>query len=509
MSASSSEPLTVAVAAPHSDAIDAATGAVAAGGNALDAALAAAAVLTVVYPHQCSLGGDLLAVVHDGSGAATAVLSAGAAPAAIDVATLGRDKRMPRQGPHTVTVPGAVAGWQALADLGAALPLRSALERARDVAAEAIVVSDGLARSLRERREAVVGDEGLRTVFAPDGEPVAAGDIVAQPALATTLEQLVEDPDAFYRGSVAERLVDALRSRGGHHTAADFADHRAVVEPALERTVHGVTWWTVPPPGPGAVFVRLLPVALGGAGDADLLEACLVASNVRDRLLGDPRTGPIDVAALMGVGGVPSGGTVCSDDSGDTVAVTAADSAGRTVTLIQSVYQAFGSGILDPATGIVLHNRGSAFSTDAASPARVAPGSRPPHTLCPVVATTPTGAVALGCQGGRAQPWILAQLAADAVRDQIDPAHLLDRGRWVIGSVELAQPELTLVAEPAVDAVVDAAAARGLPVVRHPGRYDGAGHVQLVRRIASRHGATFDGASDPRADGRFVVVSRS
>ena len=172
-----------------------------------------------------------------------------------------------------------------------------------------------------------------------------------------------------------------------------------MVEPALEREVSGVTWWSVPPPGPGAILLRVLPVALGGGGPADLLDACLAASDARDRLLGDPHTGPVDVDALMqGTSRGTGTASMSADDSGDTAAVVAADSEGRTVTLIQSVYQSFGSGILDPMTGIVLHNRGSAFSTDPRSPARVAPG-RPPHTLCPTIAATSAGVVALGCQG--------------------------------------------------------------------------------------------------------------
>jgi gamma-glutamyltranspeptidase/glutathione hydrolase len=508
VSASSGAPTTVALAAPHSLAVDAAIAAVAAGGNALDAALAAAAMLTVVYPHQCSLGGDLLAVIVDGSGSASSVISAGAAPAAIDVAMLGALPRMPRQGPHAVTVPGVVAGWKALAGLGAALPLAWALERARDAAGHGTVVSDGMARALRERRNAVVADEGLRSVFASSGEPAVSGDRVDQPALAATLDLLAEDVDSFYTGAVADRLVEALQSRGGCHSAGDFAHHVAVVEPALERDVGGVTWWSVPPPGPGAILLRVLPVALGGGCTADLLDASLAASEARDHLLGDPRTAPVDVDALMqGTRRGTGTGSMSADDSGDTAAVVATDSEGRTVTLIQSVYQSFGSGILDPMTGIVLHNRGSAFSTDPRSPARVAPGSRPPHTLCPTIAATSAGVVALGCQGGRAQPWILAQLARDAIDRDTRPKQLLARSRWVIGAEELGQADLSLVAEPGLGETVAAATARGVPVVRHSRRVDEAGHVQLVRRFDEDHGVRFDGASDPRADGRFVVTS--
>lgn len=502
---------TVAVAAPHPDAVDAATDAFEAGGNAIDAALAAAAVLTVVYPHQCSLGGDLIAVFHDarrGDGPAVAITSAGAAPAGIDVAGLRAGGSMPRQGPQTVTVPGVVAGWQTLAAMGAALPLRSALERARGVAAQPMMVSEGLARALASRRDAVLADDGLRRVFAPTGELVGAGQTVTQPALAATLEALVVDPSDFYRGPIAEKLVEFLAARGGAHTLDDFAGHETVVEPALEVAAGGGRWWAAPPPSQGALFLRLLSTVFGDGSHAELLDACIRAAEVRDLHLGDPRAGAVDVAALLGVGTAGGGGTVASaDDSGDTVAITAADDQGRTVTLIQSVYQTFGAGIADPATGIVLHNRGAAFSLDPASPAALAPRSRPPHTLCPVIAATDGAVMALGCQGGRAQPWILAQLAADAVRADTDLGDLLGRGRWLIGAVEVGEPELTVVTEPGTDEVAAAADERGLPVRRHDARIDSAGHVQLVRRTDRPDGPRFDGASDPRADGSMVVVS--
>jgi gamma-glutamyltranspeptidase len=225
---------------------------------------------------------------------------------------------------------------------------------------------------------------------------------------------------------------------------------------------------------------------------------------VRQAQLGDPRRAPVDVAAMLSPRTVsdeadlPRAGRAL----GDTVAVTAADTDGTVVTLIQSVYQLFGSGILDPETGVVLHNRGSAFSTDPAHPAFVGPGLRPPHTLLPVIAQTDDLVLGLGCQGGSAQPWILAQVVRELLDPDADPATTLGRPRFVVGARDLGHEVMTLVAEPGVPLAEAAAHALGLPVARTDGLIDDAGHVQAVRLHTD---GRLDSASDPRADGRADV----
>ena len=500
---------TTAVAAPHPVAVAAAAAAVRRGGNAIDAALAAAAVLTVVYPHQCALGGDLIALVRvpDQNGA-TAVLSAGAQPAGLDINALA-GVPMPRRGIQTVTVPGAVAGWSALAGLGAALPLSDALTAAAVLARNGIEVSAGLGRGLTEQRSVVLADPGLRAVFAPAGEIAGPGDVIRQPALAATLSELADDPHSFYHGPVAARLAAGLAALGGDHTAADLAAHRPEVVPALERRDDAGRWWVAPPPSQGALLLGVLPVALAtgrAAAAADPLVAeCVRAMAVRDRELGDPRGGAIDVGAMIdlavygGVQSPPSGRAL-----GDTVAISAVDADGLAVCLIQSVFQTFGAGLLEPGTGIVLHNRGAAFSTDPRSPGALRPGTRPPHTLCPAIFAGTDRLVALGCQGGRAQPWILAQVAADLVAGEIPPAQVLARPRWVVGARDLGHERTVLMAEPGVARAVAAAAALGLPVIQAAGPADEAGHVQAA--VLDTRGRVLHAATDPRADGRATVI---
>lgn len=461
----------IAVAAPHPSAVDAAAMAVAAGGSAVDAALAAAAALTVVYPHQCSLGGDLVALLHLPGGEVRAVLSIGAAAMSVDVESLrAEDSRMPAQGALSVTVPGVVAGWRALAEIGGArLGLAAPLRYAAGLAEDGVAVSPGLARAVTARRGVIQADPGLRELLTVDGVPRT---VLRQPRLAVTLTELATEPDSFYRGAVARQLVDFLRGSGSELSTEDFAAHEPEVAEPLTAELAGVQWYVAPPPTQGVV---LLAVLRGLAETTDLIGLCRRANADRDRSLGDPRT----VAA------------------GDTVAVTAVDSDGLGVSLIQSVYQSFGAGICDPATGIVLHNRGSAFSLLPGHPAGLGPGRRPPHTLCPAIGRSADVLIAVGCQGGRAQPQILAQTAPDLVR-AADMAAVLALPRWVVGARDLGYPVETLLAEPGARLSVTP----GIPVDRVAGPVDEAGHVQVARKVRER----LDAASDPRADGAAVVL---
>ncbi|GAB7047107.1 gamma-glutamyltransferase [Catenuloplanes indicus] len=496
----------VAVAAPHPAAIEAARAVVAAGGNAFDAALAAAAALTVAYPHQCSAGGDLVAIVRPAGGDAQAVLSIGAAAAAVDVDALrAAGERMPFGGPQTVTVPGVVAGWASIAALGASLPLAALLEPAVTLADGGVPVSPGLHRAILGRLDGVRADPGLSALLLdPEtGEPVT---VLVQPALARTLRQIGANWRSFYRGHLAHRLADGLAALGSPLTAADLAAHRAEVTTPLTSTIGDVTWSAAPPPVQGPTFLAIAGSAVTDASGIALLTDARRAQLARDALLGDPRTGPIDLdGLLLRTGESFAGADGGPKPAGDTVAVTAVDVDGNAVTLIQSVFQSFGSGLLEPGTGLVLHNRGSSFSLDPAHPARIAPGARPPHTLCPTLATTPHGDVAaLGCQGGRSQAWILAQVAP-AVLDATDLAGLLARPRWIIGAREIGREVPTLLLEPGTpgaDALTRTAEGLDLVVDTTAGPHDDAGHIQVARLA----GDTLAAASDPRADGLAAVV---
>ena len=450
------------------------------GGNALDAALATAAALTVVYPHQCTIGGDLIAVVRTPDGQVRAVLSIGAAAAEFDVAGL---TRMPTYGPLSVTVPGVVAGWAAIAGLGARLGWDEWLAPAIGLARDGVGYSDGLSRAIREAASRVAADPGLAEVFGRDR--------LVQPALAESLEQIAGDWRSFYRGSLGERLALGLAKLGSPLTAADLAAHQAEIVEPLTTRAYGASWFAAPPPSQGATFMAVL-------GSADLLRDAQDARLAREALLGDPRTAPVDMDGLLLRRDRQSAPIEPGPPAtGDTVAVTAVDSDGTAVTLIQSVFGEFGAGLLDPGTGIVLHNRGSLFRLDPAHPARLTPGSRPPHTLCPAIAVRDDTVLALGSQGGLSQPWILAQVAIDAL-DGADPNAAVARPRWILGETDL----ILETGVPDADRLAAEAAALGLGVTTVPAPHDRAGHVQMARL----RGTTLDAASDPRADGSAVLV---
>jgi oxamate amidohydrolase len=524
----------VAVAAPHGLAVEAATEAVAEGGNAIDAALAAAALLVVAYPHQCALGGDLTALVRDPGGEVTAVLSLGAAPAAVDVEALRAEgERMPKQGALAVTVPGIVAGWSEVAGLGATLGLRAPLLRAAAAAAEGIAVAPGLERAIIDRAEAVEADPGLRAAFTADGAGLKAGATLRQPELAATLEQLAHDPTQMYAGEIAAALVAFLQDGGSAMSTADFAAHAVERPEPLTQTEGEVTWWAAPPPSQGATLLALLgPSAvdltgapmtavdltgdIGGLGrpHGGPLARGRAAQAARAAYLGDPRGGAIDIDAMLHPADAPAAAPP-PRGTGDTVAITAVDDEGRSVALIQSVFQTFGAGLLEPRTGIVLHNRGSAFSLVPGHPAEIGPGRRPPHTLCPLLgervveeeggASAPPVRAAIGCQGGSAQPLILSQVAAAAV----DPDAALDaalaRPRWVVGDRELGYENETVLVEPGAEAALGAELdlADALPLVTGAAREDRCGHVQIARDLGA---GKLEAAADPRADGRGVVT---
>jgi gamma-glutamyltranspeptidase len=540
----------VAVAAPHRLAVDAATEAIAEGGNALDAALAAAALLVVAYPHQCALGGDLTALVRDPDGEVTAVLSLGAAPAAVDVEALrALGERRPKGGALAVTVPGIVAGWGELADLGATLGLRAPLLRAAAAAADGVEVVPGLERAIAERLDVVLADPGLRGVFTRDGEPKVAGDTLRQPELALTLEALAHDPSQMYSGEIAAAIVAFLQEGGSAMTTDDFAAHAAERPEPLTQTEGDVTWWAAPPPAQGATALALLgahpsavdltgaapsavdltsaiggvgrpPAAGGGVGrpHGGPLARARAAQAARTRLLGDPRGGEIDVEGLIHPAVEPAGAAP-PRGAGDTVSITAVDDEGRSVALIQSNFQTFGAGLLEPRTGVVLHNRGSYFSLVPGHPAEIAGGRRPPHTLCPLLgeraaagspddgASAPEVRAAIGCQGGSAQPLILSQVAAAAVDPEASLDAALGAPRWVVGDRELGYEAETVLAEPGAEAQLqpELAAAGAPPLVMGAAREDRCGHVQIARVLGA---GKLEAAADPRADGAGVVTNR-
>ena len=482
-------PRRLAIACPERRATAAGEAAFAAGGNAIDAALAAATTLAVTYPHNCGAGGDLFAVVRRPGRDPVALNASGPAARAVSAADQRtRGRRMPLSGPDPITVPGAVAGWGALHALGAARPWADAFAAAVAAAEDGFPIPRTLAVALTEHPDVAalldVEDDALR-----------------QPALARTLRALAaHGPRELYEGETAARLAAGLQARGSRIDAADLEAFAPEETAALTARFRGLDLFTAPPNSSGVLLLQAL-AALDRAPRQDLgTLARLLRAGMAQRAatLADPRHVPFDRAAWLGDErldalardhAVPEAGAPAT---GDTIAIVAADDSGLAVSLIQSLFGGFGARVLEPETGILLHSRGAAFSLEPGHPNELAPGKRPAHTLLPLVVER-DGELAgvLGTMGGQAHAQFMAQVLLHLL-DGDDAATAVARPRWVVGGIDPDRAVTEVQAEPGVPA--DDLRAAGFDVTSLPARSEHLGHTQAVWRL--------EAGSDPRADGR-------
>ncbi|MCW3047721.1 MAG: Gamma-glutamyltransferase [Solirubrobacterales bacterium] len=511
-----------AIATPHVDASRTGAEVLASGGNAIDAALAAAAVLTVAYPHNCALGGDLFALVRRPDGGVLSVNASGPAGAGVDARALRAavGATMPVTGPHTVTVPGMVAGWGALHGLGASRPWHRHLERATELAAEGVAVADGLADAISES-PGVRADPGMAAVFTRAGTPLRADELVRQPALACTLGRLAADgPRAFYDGELADTLAAGLARAGCAVTAADLRAYDPVVEPPLRRSFAGVEVLTSAPNSSGVLLLQALaalealaPADPLGADAGQLASILRSGSAQRDRMLADPAFVAFDREQWLGERRieelvtearhgltdpeVPLSGT---RPDGDTVAVVTVDADGGAVSLIQSLYHSFGAQILEPVTGVLFHNRGASFSLDPGHPNALGPRRRPAHTLMPVMARREERLLGvLGTMGGRVQAQIHVQVLLRLL-EGATPQDAVDAPRWVVGALEAGEQDGTVRIEEGVESDAQRALrVPGLTPLSVPRGSDDVGHAQAI--WTEREPAA---GSDARADGMAI-----
>jgi oxamate amidohydrolase len=506
-----------AIATPHTLATEAGVAAYRRGGNAVDAALAAAATLSVVYPHMVSIGGDALALLHTPDGRIAGLNGSGAAPAATSPEVLGGE--MPLTGPGTVTVPGAVRTWDSLSQ-AARLPLAAALEAAIVHASEGVPVAGSLARGLEEHAAALAHDPGARDVLFRDGALLREGESLVQPALARSLEAIAAlGAEAFYGPQVGGALVEGLRALGSPMTLDDLREHQTDRVEPLSGQFGPDEVLTLPPNSQGYLLLQALAALeqLGAGADplgrdaAILAELFRLGSLDRDLHLADPRVADVPLERLLspehtgrllerareGVSAVwpePTG-----RPGGDTVAVVAADAEGNAVSLIQSIFHSFGAKILEPRTGIVCHNRGAFFTLDPSSPNVLAPGKRPAHTLMPVLVRRDGRLVGVhGTMGGKAQAQIHTQLMLRTARGE-DAASAVSAPRWVVGGLDAGDPSDLVLAESRVHTeTLEHLAGSGMRVVTLGEVDETVGHSVMIRIAPD---GALSAASDPRADG--------
>lgn len=495
-----------ALATPHVLATEAGTCILRDGGTAIDAAIAAAAVLTVVYPHNVALGGDLFALIRTPDGAVRCVNASGWAGAAVDATGLRarHGDWLPPRGAAAVTVPGGIRGWEAMRRFGSRISWSATLHDAEALARDGVRVPPSLAHHLNDaENDDLVGTEDFDRVFRPQSVPVGVGDLFRQPALADTFATLrAAGPDAFYAGDLATQTVNYLRSRGSSLAASDFAEFHPEVQEPLRAEYGDLTLLTSPPNSQGFLLLHALGVvrdsAIGdpvGEGLGQLLAVFHRGNEIRDSHLADPRFGTVDVATrLTRPPGRPNG---------DTVGIAAADGEGYAVSLIQSVYYAFGSGLIDPATGVLFQNRGCGFSLNPASPNVIAPRKRPAHTLMPAM-TLRDGRVrhVLSTMGGQGQPQILGQillraLSGASVIDAVAAPRAIV-GNQIGGGADAVTVEADLSA-PALASIHRA----GFTPVEVPAHTESLGQANVI--FADDSGV-MTAASDPRSDGAAVVV---
>ena len=416
------------------------------GGSAADAAVAMAAVLTVVQPHMSHLGGDAFAMTYEvASGTVRALNASGPAPASATADGYRALGGIPETGARAVTTPGCVAGWGALHERHGRLPWAHALADAERIAREGFPASRALARAVAAGRGRVAPASGFKALFghvAGDG-----GQTVRQPALADTLRTLAKDgAGAFYEGPLADECLSALNGLGAAFTPDDWRAPAEWVEP-LAVDFAGMRVHTQPPPSRGIVLMlalkRLERTRTTGAGAQ--VGALREAFAAVDAEAGDPRATGFDAKALLRAGGATAGAGARAGGAGDgdTTALAAIDAEGNAVSLIQSVFAAWGAGVLAPRIGALFNNRMRGFTLEHGHRNELAGGKRPMHTLHSYLVTTPPDLLAEGAGGGalmavggtpgaHRQPQTNAQVLDAVLRAGADPQDALDAPRWAL-----------------------------------------------------------------------------
>ena len=426
------------------------------GGNAIDAAVTAAAVLSVVEPTMNGPGGDLFAMVYSAKDHQVHGLNAsGRAPAAATPEEFKRRglQRIPLRGELSVSVPGIVDGWNELLTKHGTRTLAQALEPAIGYARDGYPVSEIIAGQWKEVEGLLARDPNAAKTFLIDGKTPAPGDIFRNPALAASLELIAKGGrDVFYKGAIAKAIADDMARRGGLITLQDLANHHADWVEPVSTTYRGYQVLELPPNTQGVSALEMLNIMEGfdirafGHNSAvylhTLVEAKRIAFADRGAWIGDPSTTPPDAIARMlskdyaaerrkeinpdraaadyAPLSLPGRTTPRELDDpsghGDTVYLTAADSEGNVVSLIQSLYETFGSGIVAGDTGIVLHDRANLFTLAPGHPNQIAPGKRPFHTLIPaLIMKDGVPWVSFGVMGGDMQAQGHAQVVANLI----------------------------------------------------------------------------------------------
>ncbi|MBR9970336.1 gamma-glutamyltransferase family protein [Magnetospirillum sulfuroxidans] len=513
------------VTAPHHLASQAGLSVLRDGGNAVEAVVAMAATLPVVYPHMTGLGGDGFWLIAEPGRAPVAIDACGAAGRNVDVALYhkaGLDAVPWRGGLAANTVAGTVSGWQAaLAEAspwGKPLPLARLLEEAIFHAETGMAVTQSQHELTMAKRDELATVPGFADHFLRDGAAPAEGAVLRLPELARTLRRLVGDGlDGFYRGALAADIAADLAEVGSPLVAADLAAHQAQRRQALSVRLSCGQLYNFPPPTQGLASLMILALFDRlGVGEAEgfahihgLVEATKQAFLVRDRVVGDPAYMPepveswldpvrldqlaarIDPAVAAPWPAPPSGG--------DTTWMGAIDGEGRAVSFIQSIYFEFGSGVVLPRTGLIWQNRGASFRLAENGWNALKPGRKPFHTLNPAMAHLDDGrTMVYGTMGGEGQPQTQSALFSRHVLFGQPLQQAVSAPRWLLGRTWGENSVSLKLENRFAPELVDALRAAGHAVELYPAFSSTMGHAGAIVRQAD---GWLEGATDPRSDG--------
>jgi gamma-glutamyltranspeptidase/glutathione hydrolase len=490
------------------------------GGNAVDAAIATAAVLAVVEPHMTGIGGDCFAlVVKPGVRRPIALNASGRAPKGATAAWLGKAQlaRIEPDSPHAVTMPGAISGWMRLLEDHGTWPIERLLRPAITLAEEGFVVSPRVATDWARHVGRIARHPGAKKHLLERGRAPRPGEVKRFPALAATLKRIASHGrDGFYRGETARDLVAELKELGGLHTLDDLAlqaTSASYVEP-LTLSYRGLDLIELPPSNQGIVALIILkmierlgkprPEPVSAQRYHLLMEAARLAYAMRDAFVADPDMAGVSVAHMLDdkvIDDLASRldrrrhraelGALPHPAGSDTVCFSVVDEKGMAVSFINSLFEEFGSGIVTAKTGVVLHNRGKSFVTDRKHPNCIAPGKRPLHTLVPaMVLRNGKLYMSFGVMGAHFQPMGHVYVMSNMFEYGMDPQEALDAPRVFF------EGQALLVEETVPPQVVDGLKRLGHRVEQRLLPWGGG---QIV--VVDPDNGVLIGASDGRKDG--------
>ena len=517
----------IAFSAPHNQAAEIGLEVLREGGSAVDAMIAAAAAITVLYPHMNSLAGDGFWLIHKPGVEPLAIDACGCAAelASIDWYTQKGFAQIPSRGAlATVNMGGTLAGWQSARELmSGGLPLSRLLAPAIALARGGITVTKSLAAASRKVEPELADQAEYKRVFMPNGCPLREGETLVNSDLATTLTWLVNHGlESAYSGELAEHIASELEQQGSPLRLADLQNYRAQVVKPLSVSTRFGRCYNLPAPTQGvasllilAIYDRLYQSEWSEQERVHgLIEATKLAFLVRDREVADPRRlserwnhllddAHIDqLAAVITKNALPWPQVA---EPGDTVWMGCVDSQGTMVSFIQSIYWEFGSGVVVPGTGLVWNNRGVGFSLDPAHRNALAPGYKPFHTLNPALSVLNDGRrISYGTMGGEGQPQTQAALLSRYLYDGLPLGEAISRGRWLLGRTWGDNNHDLKMEQDLVDTLGENLRARGHSIKTVSSHSEIMGHAGAV---VSHSDGKAVAASDPRSDGIGLVAA--